>query len=74
MNCAGAVRKRNTDTYALIVTAHTLTIIRTIAATARERVMNKCDYCGWVDTDPSFFWYYAGKNYCSLHKEGKSDE
>jgi hypothetical protein len=31
----------------------------------------KCAYCGWYDFDPDFFWYYAGKNYCSLHKEGK---
>ena len=33
----------------------------------------KCAECGWVDNDPSFFWYYAGKNYCSLHKEGESE-
>lgn len=30
----------------------------------------ECGYCGWED-DSNFFSYYAGKNYCSLHLEGK---
>ena len=34
--------------------------------------MNKCAYCGWEDEDTGYFWYHAGHNYCSLHKEGKA--
>jgi len=30
-----------------------------------------CGYCDWENTDAGFFWYYAGKNYCSLHLEGR---
>ena len=30
-----------------------------------------CDYCGFVDSS-DYFWYYQGKNYCSLHKENKA--
>ena len=33
----------------------------------------ECAYCGWTDTS-DFFWYHAGHNYCSLHKEGKTHE
>jgi hypothetical protein len=33
----------------------------------------ECGYCGWEDADAGFFWYYAGKNYCSLHREGKDN-
>jgi hypothetical protein len=33
--------------------------------------MAKCNYCGWIDNDPDYFWYYQGHNYCSLHKENK---
>jgi hypothetical protein len=31
----------------------------------------KCGYCDWEDADPGFFWYHAGKNYCSLHLKGR---
>jgi hypothetical protein len=31
----------------------------------------ECAYCGWENADTSFFWYHAGKNYCSLHLKGR---
>jgi len=30
----------------------------------------ECGYCGW-EGEADYFEYYAGKNYCSLHREGK---
>jgi hypothetical protein len=32
---------------------------------------NKCQECGYVDDDASFFYEREGKSYCSLHKEAK---
>ena len=44
----------------------------TIAKRKREKLMSKyeCGYCGWEGT-PEWFWYHAGKNYCSLHLKGR---
>lgn len=33
-----------------------------------------CDYCGWTDTDKSFFYEYEGAIYCSLHKGGEASD
>jgi len=41
---------------------------------SRKRIFKRdnyeCGYCGWESTS-DFFWYHAGKNYCSLHIAGR---
>jgi len=33
----------------------------------------ECGYCGWEGAS-DFFWYHAGKNYCSLHLKGRDTQ
>jgi len=35
-----------------------------------EMIRYECGYCGW-EAEPEWFWYHAGKNYCSLHLKGR---
>ena len=40
---------------------------RGLEGVRKEQRFYECDFCGYQDSDPSFFWEREGREYCSLH-------